>query len=439
MENSFSLEFNPLTNVKAVKDYEEEIQKLKREVFELKTHIAHASTHPAADNLPKMLYQQNERLSQVQREKEEALKGAEEIKEMLAQTNQAKLLLENKYSQDIFACNEKIALLEDENKRLILRLEKTNKMLQEVKALQDAHQEAETRAENYKNFIQNLESQLEQTKYDFNMQAQEYEARIEEMRQQTQNEDSNKRFELENYKSRLDAEIDKNRDNGLVIEDLKRTVTREIEQRNRLIEEKNSALSNGAKTLEEARRRYETFITRLRKENEGFSAGLDKFKAIIAKKLQGILGDLSQASDRLTTLQNSTLVSEENRKFLEKLKIRETSIGGLIAGFKRVVAELLRRNELSKKEAADATFFAENSQRTFESKTVALLEEFHKQFNEAKQELLVCQKYLIKKSEETKALKNENARLIKQVGLKHLPQDANMYYKPSTNIAHKIV
>ena len=54
MDNkSFSLHFNPLTNVKCVKDYEEEIANLKAENFELKAQITHT-------NIPKVLYENNQ-------------------------------------------------------------------------------------------------------------------------------------------------------------------------------------------------------------------------------------------------------------------------------------------------------------------------------------------------------------------------------------------
>ncbi|KAI4290821.1 hypothetical protein PAPHI01_0095 [Pancytospora philotis] len=410
MENSFSLDFNPLTNVKAVKDYEEEINRLKREVFELKTHLAHASAHPAAENMPKLLYEQNERLAQVLREKEEAARAAAEMKEMLAQANQAVLSLENKYSQDMHAGGEKIALLEDENKRLIMRMEKINRLAQEADAERAARAEAERLAANYKNFIQNLESQLEQNKYDLNTKIQEYEARIEEMQLQGRAEDGNRQFELESLRKRLDAERDRGRDNELVIADLRETVAREISRREQLSAERNAALQSG-----ELAQRYEAWVAKARKDAESFAAGLGKFRTIIARKLQSALESVDALAADVQALQRGAAVSDENRRFLDKMRIRDASVGGIIDGLRRIVVDLLRKSELHKKEAADATFFAENNQRTFETKTVSLLEQFHKQFNEAKQELLTCQKYLIRKSEETKALKNENARLLRQV------------------------
>ncbi|KAI5168661.1 hypothetical protein PAEPH01_0314 [Pancytospora epiphaga] len=416
MENSFSLEFNPLTNVRAVKEYEEEIQRLKREVFELKTRLTHTSSHPAAENFPKLLYEQNERLAQVSQEKLSAEKQLEETRAMLNQTAQDKMLIENKYNQDIFAANDKIALLEDENKRLLLRIEKLVKEAQDIGGLRTSNQELEVACTNYKNFINNLESQLEQTKYEFNKQIQEYEGRLEEMRQYGQTDANNKRYEVESLRKQLEKEVSSNKNNQLIINDLKETASSEIKERNRLQKELNAVES-----------KQNTMEHRISKECEAFVSGMGRFKTLMKEKLDGINRGMEALDTRLDVVLQKTVLSAENIAFVTRMKIVYESYDDLVRGFKGIISELFKKTELFKKEASDATFFAENNQKHMENKTLKLLEEFHKQFSEAKTELSFCKKYLVKKSEENKNLKNENIRLLRQLESGRLGMKTNIF------------
>lgn len=415
MENSFSLEFNPLTNVKAVKEYEEEIQKLKRENFELKAHLTHVSAHPATDNLPRILYEQNEKMAQIAGEKDEAVRQLREAQEMLGQLGQAKMLLENKYSQDVFANSEKAALLEDENKRLLLRVEKFNKEIGEVQKLRGMLSDAEKLNADYKNFIQNLESQIDQTKFDFNNQIQEYEARLEEMRH---SDAASRKHEQESLRKMYDSEVTKNKNNTLMINDLKATVTNEIRERTRLQGELGSVEERTRKECQEKIEHMESHFRRIQKECEGFAGGLNKFKTIISGKLRALSEEAGRLGERVLSTARECTISSENQKFIEKLKVRGPGVNTIIEDFRKIVLDAHRKIDVLRKEASDATFFAENNKKTLETKTAKLLEEFHKQFGEAKTELSFCRRYLEKKSAENKSLKNENARLVREISLR---------------------
>ncbi len=61
-EKSFSLNFQPIQNVKPIKEYEEEIMMLKNEVFDLKTQLTHG-----AGNIPQILYENNIKVEELER------------------------------------------------------------------------------------------------------------------------------------------------------------------------------------------------------------------------------------------------------------------------------------------------------------------------------------------------------------------------------------
>lgn len=410
------MEFNPLTNVKSVKDYEQEIQRLRSENFELKTHLTHVSAHPANDNLPKLLYEQNEKFAQLDREKQEMARQLDEMRGLVAQLNQEKMLLSNKYNQEAFANGEKMGLLEDENKRLILRMEKINKENSEAQKAKGLQEEAVRVNAEYKNYIHNIEKQYEQMKFENAQQLKELEATAEELRQQAQKDAEDRKFEVDGLKRALESEGNKNKSNALIIDDLKSTLSNEIRERARLQKEHVQTREDAKKEGHERIIALQTYIDKVHREGEGYLAGMEKFKSIIGGKLNALGTEAGKLSARLEGIAKCNLISDENKKFIDKLKIREITVNGIVNGLRKIVVELHRRMEVLKKEANDATFFAESSKKGIDSKTGRLLEEFCKQFNEAKTELVACKRYLEKKAEENKTLKNENARLQKELG-----------------------
>lgn len=446
MEHSFSLEFNPLTNVKSVKDYEKEIQKLRAENFELKTHLTHSN--PSSDNLPKILYEQNEKVTRLEQEKNELGLRLDETKRALERANQDKMIIENKYSQDIFTGNEKMGLLQDENKRLILRMERLNKELADAPQMKRHVQEKEKQNEDYKNFIQNLKAQIEQLKHDFNTQTKDYEDRISDYENKIQeykinieqinermqhmnnrsiSEEHEKNNEIENLKMHIDSLQNKNNNNNLIISDLKNSLTNEIKEKQRLnlelAEIKNKKehvetefMKNGTaiENYENKITNLESYFSKIQKESFGYLNGMEKFKDIIKSKISGILECVINLNSHLENVKKACIITPENKNFLNKIKVEGQNVNQIIQGVKEIIVDLHRKIQVFKNEANNATFFAENNKNAVSKKTLKLLEAFNSQFTEAKNELIFCKKYLERKAEENKILKNENARLLKQ-------------------------
>lgn len=414
MENSFSLEFKPLSKVKSVKDYEDEIHRLKAENFDLKTRITHSVGPQAPDNLPKILYEHNQQISQLEREKQEAFQKIENLNKILEQINQDRRLLENKYNQEIFVNNEKMSLLEDENKRLVLRMEKLNRESSENSKYKSQIQEAETIVSNMKAVINNLEKQNSQISFEYNKQLEDLKNNINQIQQESKINLQNKDFEISHLKRELESEMMKNKDNCLIINDLKSTLSNEIGEKRKHCQDEESFRAKNEKLLND----NEESNTRVQKDYKNYMAGMEKFRNIISSKLQGLRGEILNISEQVNAMTTKIEISAENIKFLQKLKINSNSLNGLITALKVLFIDAHKKMEILKKEVTDTTFFAENNKRAAVGEVTLRLEEFKSQLLSAKNELILCRQYLEKKASENKNLKNENSKLIAEVARK---------------------
>lgn len=404
METSFSLDFNPITNVKSVKDYECEIQKLRNENFQLKTQIAHSCAFPSNDNVPKILYEQNEKVKSIEGENNELLRRLEELKQAYDLIKQEKTYIENKYTEDMNVANEKTGFLEDENKRHLVRMDKFSKEMQEYrKKVSDL----EKLNGDYKGFIENLESEIEQVKGEYRRKMDEYETHIRKIEEEcgkSYNKINDEKREIEILKKRLENEIGEKRNNRVIIEDLKKTVMEEMNGKKRVEEELN-------KMTKEIKRTNEV----IEKEGQLYMNGMEKFKKIVTTKLNGLNDRIKDVANRIERIKGIMNVSEENGHFLRKMNIEGCGMNVIVDNMRNLMKDARKKIEMYKKESEETQYFMKNNKKMLNENVVKLLEEFRKQFSEAKQELAECKKYLIKKAEENKLLKNENIRLIKEL------------------------
>lgn len=418
MDNkSFSLAFNPLTNVKCVKDYEEEIANLKAENFELKAQITHS-------NIPKVLYENKQEMDQILAQKQELQNAFENLNRSHQNLIQEKKLLENKYNQDMASASEKNAFIEDENKRILLRLEKLNREVQEAIQMKNEFT-------NLKELIQNHERQSEQQKYiyereieDSKLRFENYKAeaeniikskefQLEKLRKEAENEISKKEIEIDNLRKKFDQLTQKEKNNSFIINDLKATITTQMRDKST-----TEDLLSRNQSLETEVREKEQTIEKIKKEQKIYLNGMEKFKSVITKKMNELMVQLQGVSENFLKLKTFCFISDESLKLLNRLNIRYENLNDLILFFKEKHSESQKRIEILKKEAADAVFFASNNKTALEKKTLSILQDFRDQFNEAKNELLVCKKYLEKKATENKVLRNENQRLMNEAALR---------------------
>lgn len=405
MDNkSFSLQFNPLINVKCVKDYEDEIARLKAENFELKAQITHS-------NIPKVLYENKKEMDGLLQQSQELQSTLDNVSRAYESLLQDKKMLENKYNQDLTVALEKQSLLEDENKRLILRLEKSNKEMQESSHVRNELLKSGEELNAHRGTIQNLERQNEQMRYDFEQRLASMRENFESFKRDAEAEINSKDRELEIIRKKYEISAQKEKNNSFIISDLKATLNSQLREKTMMDEMKEgeNAMKSRIASLENEK---QEIIDKVEKEHKIYLNGMEKFKMLLVQKLAGVMTDLVQLRDKLLQVKTQCYISEENRHLLSKMKLKYTSINDLIVFFKEKHAELYKRIESLKRESATKV------DASMVKKTQTVILEFRNQFNEAKNELLVCKKYLEKKAVENKTLRLENAKLLAEAAKK---------------------
>ncbi len=400
MENSFSLDFNPISTVKSVKDYEREINQLRAENFELKTRIAHSSTFPPNNNISKVLYEQNEKFSQLEIEKKNLEAQIEELKNAYNALKQENVYINDKYTQEIAINNEKIGLLEDENKRHIVRMEKFSKELNEIPIYKNKIQEMERENCNYKGFIEGLESEIGQLKQEYNQRMSEYEMNIRAVQEEFEKKSMKEKEylgEIERLNKTISYERAELNNNKNVIEDLKNKLNKETKEKEEIL-----LLNKKSKEI-------------LLKETQNYLFGMGKFKQIISGKLMGLGERLTKIEYNLSRNIEKIVISNENFLFIKKLGLEGKCFNDILVKTKQIIEDAHSKINLYKNEIKETRYFINNNKKLLNDNVIKLLEDFKIQFNEAKDELLVCKKYLIKKAEENKLLKNENSKLIREI------------------------
>lgn len=405
-------------NVKCVKDYEEEIAQLKGENFELKTQLTHTQV---PHNLPKVLYENKQQIDSLESQKRELQATLENINRACEALGQEKRLLENKYNQDMSLSNEKIGLLEDENKRLVMRLEKFNREIQETQNIRNELAQASSELSSMKGLIQNLHTHNEQLKYEYEGQLADIRAKAEEYRKSAEAGAAERDFEAEGYKKKYEAECMKNKNNVLIINDLKSTLNQQMKEKS-MMEEMGEAsrslhtqlrdMTKKNQDLSEKLSGADRCVEKMRDDHRTYMGGMEKFKSIILQRMSAISQSLVDVSEQFLGVKKLCHISDESRNFLARAGIRYSSINDVIVFFRQRLAEGQKRMDVLRKEVSDAAMFASSSKQSLDKKTLEILRQFKEQFGEAKGELAACKKYLENKALENKTLRNENARLL---------------------------
>lgn len=107
MDKSFSLHFNPITDIKTIKEYEKELERLRSENFSIKHELAHykSSKGEVSPDIKQLIEDSHRSIEILEREK---------------------ALIVKKYEEDVKCTREKIQSMENENKRLVMCIEKLN-------------------------------------------------------------------------------------------------------------------------------------------------------------------------------------------------------------------------------------------------------------------------------------------------------------------------
>ncbi|ELQ75681.1 hypothetical protein THOM_1353 [Trachipleistophora hominis] len=105
-------------------------------------------------------------------------------------------------------------------------------------------------------------------------------------------------------------------------------------------------------------------------------------------------------------------LSDKNKKMLEKLNIKPTiGINNLLRKLFKVIHGLRQENGALENERSDILSFAKENGAN--NRIIKLIEEFSKEFEDARNGLNECRAYLEKKGKENKLLKSEIRKLRK--------------------------
>ncbi|KAL6122126.1 hypothetical protein NUSPORA_00865 [Nucleospora cyclopteri] len=441
-ERSFSMAFNPITNIKTIREYEEEIRILKEEVFELKTQLSHGGQNTS--NVPKMLYENSRKTDELEKENKILASTISSLKNQLMDLNNEKTILLNRQEQMQFVSGEKKSLLEDENKRLLHKLSKSSKTEEQLRNIivnleSDIKMLKEQGSSSFTNEIMGYRNALEEIKGEnrrlkeacnnLNINNNQLNEEINGLR----NENMSLNNEIESARSQIlnaHSSMCENISLRKMIDDLnnyRNSNSQQIqilEQRKLELKENLSKAVNDCKAMRSEISSLEDKNSCLKKEVEegkkgleNYSVGMKKFKEIILEKIS-FLGEKVKVVDNKTCLiSDKYFVNKENRLFLLKMfsssefadfRGNKNNLNDVFAAIKTFVQKTRReqKNLMSQKavlenENKDMKFFGKNK----------LLMELQEKITEAVSELNIYRNYMEKKAKENKELKNENLKL----------------------------
>lgn len=321
--------------------------------------------------------------------------------------------------------NNKISFLDNivgEQANKINELEKINRelnnqvnqLLNENEQVRGNCSNVQAEYEQLKNNISHVSAeydQIQNIKYSFEMRASEYVQEIDLLKEKIK--------KLEIQKNTVNSE---DTENNLKI--LKKEYEQSLSKYN-LLKEKYEKLrreyNTSEHTLATLQVRYSSLIESTdsaRKEhaslresyNTLFSTNTQlksKYKFLVlqfGKEVEKVHIQASKLSEKI----KKTIIKKKNIKVLKKLKIRTSSHNEIISCCLKLIKKLKNKNVHLETEVDDISSFLSQGG---DKNTLKLIEDFSKEFEHARNDLNICQKYLEKKGNENKTLKIELKKL----------------------------
>lgn len=375
--------FSPMSNVKTIREYDGEIERLKEEIFELKTQLANNTyNHGNSSNIPKILYESSNKVDELTRKIEmrnnqvnelegDVIRYKEEIDALKGiNSHQSGLIEEYKTKMndmEIFH-RENTALLEDENKRLMNRLNKQQNNESQLKSI-IVSLESTIKDGSESSF--NLNEELQNLKMEKSM--------IQGKMQQIEGEINRLISENGELRNRLiDMQNESHNSEGSM-----RNQLVDLKENNRAL---TSQLERKGATVEELQAKIKTTSSQL----TTYSNGMVKFKSALMKQLGAINDKIQVAEGEMKKLKEKFEMTEETRGFLIKNNIDPaTSVNTWITKIKSSIRQL----------------------KSTTSGPAVNMGNLKERIGEAMKELEICRDYMTKKAKENKELKNTNAKL----------------------------
>lgn len=464
MENSFSLQFNKMTQLKTVQDYEAEITRLQNENWEIKHQLAFLKSNAPLnvdDDIQKLLYDSKTSIDILENENKNFQKQIDHLKEIIRSNGIEKEKMLKDYNDKINDTEGKLLSLEDENQRLITHIENVKNKYESV--LQE-HKLCDQKIENFKHEQGNVYHELEKFR----------------------NENECLKNEINNLRTEnlsLKNEINKINSNYLNLQkenfDIKNDKATYYSEGEKLLKENehlqtqykiiydergnllnmNSEYKNKLASLENECRKLEKNVAALNNELENYKETELYIKELqrnfnketrnkqnLAIENEKIKEDLEMANKKIEILNNEkramryklkqddgyifkhaitelnkcySVVNEINEKvkklqysketlgFLQSLNIKSKNINFIVNSFKTIYGKMKDRIEVLRREAHDLNKFGKNE------KLLKVIKEFTEEFRNAKLDLDSTKKYLEQKNIEIKEMKKQKLSLEK--------------------------
>lgn len=461
MENSFSLQFNKMTQLKTVQDYESEIARLQNENWEIKHQLAYLKSNSAAsvdEDIQKLLYDSKTSIDILESENKNFQKQIEHMKEIIRSNNVEKEKLLKDFNDRINDTEGKLSSLEDENQRLISHIEnmknKYEKIVQEHKICEKDKQEQNNllielnNIRNEINYLRNennnlrLENSNMKNEYNnvntniMNLQNENYNLKNDKLTYFSEGEKLLK--ENENLQNQYRILCDERNNLINLNNDFKRRLS-QAEEECKEYERRINILNNDLGNVKESDMYFKELQRNFNKEtrdkqnlaleNENIKSELEiankkieiienekramKFKmgkgdGYVYKHAISEINKFKSFVDKITEKINRMQLSKDSLDFLKTINIRNKNVNNVIQSFKILYNKMKDRIEVLRREAHDLSKFNKNE------RVMEVLKKFAEEFKNAKFDLDSTKQYLEQKNREIKEIKKEKIGLEKK-------------------------
>lgn len=372
MEDSFTLQLEPINSIRSEKQYIQEIENLRSENFGLKTENAQLKMNPLNSNIEfeKTLIETKTIIENLQNQKVILLNRVNELESIL--TNKETNKIEGN-ELSIKIRNENIDLSE-ENTRLIKHIENLNikidKLEKEIFISKSIFNKREFEIKREFDVFESKNKELKILKDEV------YSLRSDNKKYMQSLNDLNISLETQNQKiynleKKLHEKMAENENLKIIYEKEKEIWKNDIKERNKIIDSNKNLY--------------------IEKMNE-------KLNEIIELKTNSnikINGNLENALKSLNQPSN----------------INKSNITNILSNLIKIISQYKRKSDNLENESKVMNEITERRSKFLNKETLELLEEFGKEFSGARTELNECQRYLEKKGTEIKELKRELFRL----------------------------
>jgi chromosome segregation ATPase len=464
MENSFSLQFNPMTQLKTVQDYENEIARLQNENFEIKHQLSYYKTNPVSsvdDDIQKLLYDSKTSIDILENENKNLHKQIDHMKEIIRSNNSDKEKLIKDFTDQKKDCEGRLANMEEENQRLISHIgnmkNKYESICQEHKMCQEGKNEINNlrnENSNLKNEINNLRNEnnllrgeknennllrgeinnlnnninllqnevnnLKNEKMTFfaegekllneNSQLQSQYKILYEERNNLLNlkNDYERRLKLadeecKNYERKIKSfscDMEALKESDLYYKELQRNFNKETRDKQKIAIE-NEDLRNEIEILNKK-------LEIIQNEKRAMKYKMSKDDGYLYKEICNELSNYKEIIDGITNKVRKMYLTKENEDFLTSINIKNRNFNNIVSLFRNLYSRMKDRIEVLRRELHDMNKFNKND------KVMEVVKKIAEEFKNAKYDLENCKKYLEKKSKEIKEIKREKMGLEKK-------------------------